>query len=203
MKTKLTQQIFAALCAIAIISSCTIEKRRYTDGYHIEGLGHNKKVQKAEPVVIETPTAMENTATEEKTEAVVENTPIIVQEPLAVLAEQPTSNEAETAKNVATKSIDKKVLRQEIKAARKTARAEEIKVPSQINQGAINSPQNDTDSSDGDAILLIILALFIPPLAVFLFQGSWDGVCWLNLILTLLFFLPGVVHAILVILEVI
>lgn len=51
-----------------------------------------------------------------------------------------------------------------------------------------------------NTLLLVIIALFIPPLAVYLHQGEWNGKCWLNLLLTLLFFLPGFIHALIVIL---
>lgn len=43
-------------------------------------------------------------------------------------------------------------------------------------------------------ILLIILAIFLPPLAVFLMVG-FGAHFWINLILTLLFWLPGTAHA--------
>lgn len=43
-------------------------------------------------------------------------------------------------------------------------------------------------------ILLIILAIFLPPLAAFLMVGFGTHF-WINLILTLLFWLPGTVHA--------
>ena len=43
--------------------------------------------------------------------------------------------------------------------------------------------------------LLIILAVFLPPLAAFLVVGI-DTHFWINLALTLLGWLPGVVHAI-------
>ena len=44
-------------------------------------------------------------------------------------------------------------------------------------------------------IILIILAIFLPPLAVFLMSGLGRDF-WINLILTVLFWVPGVVHAI-------
>lgn len=43
-------------------------------------------------------------------------------------------------------------------------------------------------------LLIIILAVILPPLAVFLKRGIMP-VFWLNLILTLIFFIPGMVHA--------
>lgn len=44
-------------------------------------------------------------------------------------------------------------------------------------------------------VIRILLAFFIPPLAVFLKVGIGLQF-WLNLLLTLLFFIPGVIHAI-------
>jgi uncharacterized membrane protein YqaE (UPF0057 family) len=53
-----------------------------------------------------------------------------------------------------------------------------------------------------DTILYVILALLLPPLAVFLYEGqNWTDRCTLNLILTILCWIPGVVHALLVILD--
>jgi uncharacterized membrane protein YqaE (UPF0057 family) len=50
-------------------------------------------------------------------------------------------------------------------------------------------------------VLLVILAFFLPPLAVYLYEGSWTKRCTTNLILTLLCGLPGLIHALIVILE--
>lgn len=44
-------------------------------------------------------------------------------------------------------------------------------------------------------LLRIIIAIFIPPLAVFLTTGLGKHF-WVNLILTLLGYIPGVVHAV-------
>jgi uncharacterized membrane protein YqaE (UPF0057 family) len=49
-------------------------------------------------------------------------------------------------------------------------------------------------------VLRIILSVLIPPLGVFL-QVGLGGQFWLNVLLTLLGYIPGVVHAIYVILS--
>lgn len=49
-------------------------------------------------------------------------------------------------------------------------------------------------------VLLIILAIIFPPLGVGLKVGI-TGAFWLNVLLTILGFIPGVVHAIYVILS--
>lgn len=48
------------------------------------------------------------------------------------------------------------------------------------------------------SILRIILAILLPPLGVFFTVGI-KGAFWLNILLTLLGFIPGIVHAIWVI----
>ncbi|MCA9304074.1 MAG: YqaE/Pmp3 family membrane protein [Phycisphaerales bacterium] len=49
-------------------------------------------------------------------------------------------------------------------------------------------------------IVLVILAFFLPPLAVGLKVGV-TGQFWINLILSLLFWLPGFIHALVVVLK--
>jgi len=49
-------------------------------------------------------------------------------------------------------------------------------------------------------LLLVIIAILIPPLAVGLKEGI-GGQLILNIILTLLFYLPGLLHALYVILK--
>ncbi len=49
-------------------------------------------------------------------------------------------------------------------------------------------------------LLLVILAIILPPLAVYLHEGVINGKFWLDLVLTLLFFIPGVVYALIVVL---
>ncbi|RYD70574.1 MAG: YqaE/Pmp3 family membrane protein [Sphingobacteriales bacterium] len=46
---------------------------------------------------------------------------------------------------------------------------------------------------------MIILAILLPPLAVYLHQGEINKKFWISLLLTLLFFIPGVIYALLVV----
>jgi uncharacterized membrane protein YqaE (UPF0057 family) len=54
--------------------------------------------------------------------------------------------------------------------------------------------------ADTQKLLLIIIAILLPPLAVGLKAGI-GGAFILNLILTLIFWIPGVLHALYVILS--
>ena len=58
---------------------------------------------------------------------------------------------------------------------------------------------NESGVTVGDPIKLIA-AFFIPPLGVFLEVGL-SGAFWLNVLLTLLFWLPGMIHAFYIILT--
>lgn len=51
-----------------------------------------------------------------------------------------------------------------------------------------------------NTILLVILAILLPPLAVYLHQGEINSKFWISLLVTLLFWLPGVIYALIVIL---
>ena len=61
--------------------------------------------------------------------------------------------------------------------------------------------KNKSKNSNEDKVLLVILCFLLPPLAVYLHEGSWTSRCTINLILTLLCGLPGVIHALIVVLE--
>lgn len=49
-------------------------------------------------------------------------------------------------------------------------------------------------------VFKIIFAILLPPLGVFLEVG-FSGAFWLNILLTLLGFIPGVIHALYIILT--
>jgi uncharacterized membrane protein YqaE (UPF0057 family) len=49
--------------------------------------------------------------------------------------------------------------------------------------------------------LLVVLAILLPPLAVYLHEGVINGKFWIDLILTLLFYLPGMIYALIVVLS--
>ncbi len=51
-----------------------------------------------------------------------------------------------------------------------------------------------------DRTLIIILAILIPPLGVYLHEGEINSKFWISLVLTLLFWLPGAIYSLLVVL---
>lgn len=63
------------------------------------------------------------------------------------------------------------------------------------NESVAASKISKITSTDDDTLLLVILALLLPPLAVYLKYGEAGKPFIVNIILTLLCGLPGVIHA--------
>ena len=51
-----------------------------------------------------------------------------------------------------------------------------------------------------NTLLLVILCILLPPLAVYLHEGVINNKFWIDLLLTLLFWLPGLIYALIVVL---
>lgn len=51
-----------------------------------------------------------------------------------------------------------------------------------------------------DKVLLAILAILLPPLAVYLHEGTTNSTFWISVLLTLLFWIPGVIFALITVL---
>jgi len=54
--------------------------------------------------------------------------------------------------------------------------------------------------SETDTWVLVVLSILLPPLAVYLHQGEINSKFWISILLTLLFWIPGVVYALIVVL---
>lgn len=63
-----------------------------------------------------------------------------------------------------------------------------------------NAAKKAGGDADTNTLLLVILAILLPPLAVYLHQGEINNKFWISLLLTLLFWLPGIIYALVVIL---
>ncbi len=50
-------------------------------------------------------------------------------------------------------------------------------------------------------VLQVIAALLVPPLAVYMKNRKFDGTFWLNIVLTMMFDVPGVLHALYIVLK--
>lgn len=62
------------------------------------------------------------------------------------------------------------------------------------------SARDFRDAGDDDLLLLVIITILIPPLGMFLYEGDITNRFWISLLLTLLFYLPGLIYTLIVIL---
>jgi uncharacterized membrane protein YqaE (UPF0057 family) len=60
--------------------------------------------------------------------------------------------------------------------------------------------ENKADAISTNTALLVIIAILLPPLAVYLHQGEFNGKFWLSVLLWLLFYIPGLIYALILIL---
>ena len=115
----------------------------------------------------------------------------VLAEPAPVAATAPSDETLNAALNE-FKTLSKKQKREKIKEAKSVLK--KYKADKKAGRAA---------DSDTNTILLVILAIFIPPLAVYLHQNEINSKFWISLVLTLLFWVPGVIYSLLVVLDVI
>lgn len=177
--------ILSALALTFVFGSCTMEKRHHRNGYFISWNHQTPKaIEKSTPALVEQAPVTQNVEVEEtKVAATTEVTPNIVDvftpatTIVPVQSVAPATNITEKSENTIAPS--KSVIKQAVRSQR----------------NADNQSAPETDK-----VLLIILCFLLPPLAMYLYEGSWTSRCTVNLILTLLCGLPGVIHALIVIL---
>ena len=106
-------------------------------------------------------------------------------------ATEPKDERIQSAMNE-FKSLSKKEKREKVKEAK-----------SVLNKYKADKKAGRAADSDVNQVLLVILAIFLPPLAVYLHQGEINNKFWISLVLSLLLLLPGIIYSLLVVLDVI
>ena len=87
------------------------------------------------------------------------------------------------------KSLDRKERRTRIKESKKWLK--EYRAEKKAGKS-----KRETDQT-----LLIILCILLPPLAVYLKEDEINSKFWISILLTLLFWLPGIIYALLVVFD--
>ncbi|MDA7803185.1 YqaE/Pmp3 family membrane protein [Crocinitomix sp.] len=200
-----------------VASNRSIQKRKYTKGYFFD---FNKKLREARgtdlvvenipddalPVVDENsdkrPISNETVSIEQEVEKSEIN---YLNTPGQDLSERKTNQTNELAEKD-TKSIDGKVKysSEDGKGEKELTNINEGPIKNSVKQRIVTKKiKQNSGSSEVELILLVILALLLPWLAVGLYTG-WDITYTLiAVLLWLLFWLPGIIFAFLVIFDVI
>lgn len=177
--------LFIVVGAMLLLASCQIERRHHLGGFYVHkngkvnttATGKNEQSVNVvnENVVAVTPVVNETQVTQS-----------VVSVPQVTVAPNGVTNRPV----VATPAIEEK--------------AEAAEVQTSVKATTVFEKAAQREAAKGgnvDPVVLIILAIFLPPLAVYLYEGSWTKRCTVNVILTLLCGLPGMIHALIVVLE--
>ncbi len=182
----------------SVVSNGFLQKRKYNKGFHKTGKNNIKvKGDKNQEVLVLNNAIQNDTkiVNEKETTSKISKNKTVVKETIKeVLAIKESSvKEVSTNKNT-TKEKNKVVEAIENKVEKVTSALK--------NESILNTSSNtSSNTSDDMMILLIILAIIIPFVAVGIYT-DWDVTkTVIALILTLLFFLPGMIYALLTIFD--
>ena len=204
-KAFIMKKNYLLLIAVLVVfaSSCTITKRRYNSGYHIEWKQAAAKVEKNNH---------DNELAEVETKTIEAIAPVQTTEPssTAIITAPANTRVSSSLTETSTTEAPKRVTKKSASRTSNVTTANfETPVASKTSTEAFVPVADHVEAAESkamsqvDMVVLVILALLIPPLAVYLHQGSWNDMCWISLLLTILFWIPGVVFAFLIILDII
>jgi uncharacterized membrane protein YqaE (UPF0057 family) len=182
---------------VILLSSCgnssklAITKRHYRSGYYVN-LGSKKQTTTA-TTSVKTPSikVKEQIApviaarSESYTNA---NIPVAISEKSTIVKEIITPKRVQENSFISASSIP----------LTQKAFTENTRANNDIS-GSPGDGHNDRNSVSVPFVLIVLCAIFIPPLGVGLMYGI-DSYFWIDLILTLLFFFPGMIFALIVVL---
>ncbi len=203
MKTNLLR-ILPILFVAAIFSSCStssdlssnsiVKKRKYTKGYHVDFRQKNEK-KSADVFVAE---IKPNVINDSKPESHHVQSLDMSASTTAKITEADLTARAIPVKTTGT---SKKMDNQDLTNSKTPIAATSMKEAKRDLRNSMRESRKEMKSSSSSAglqdeslILYVILAILIPPLAVGLLYGIGTEF-WISLVLTLLFFVPGVIYA--------
>lgn len=195
---KIKQLSFVVLVTLLTLSACTMQKRVYNRGFHIEWFEskgsdkvaavHAKKAEKKQ-----SQSSAQTIANKTETAANVDNMNIAVNDTKTILnAVEENKSQTVSAPKVFFKST---------KMAQKVLSQKSNTFAKPVMKAAVKQMAKPTKTADAELILLYVLCILIPPLAVGIVT-DWDGgPVILNLLLCLLCWIPGIIHAFIVVSE--
>ena len=201
--------LLAVLVVGFAISSCSIEKRLHQKGFNVEwnkNLGSLKKDKKqkqdfvssevAEEIAVVSPKTIKAPAVNNSNSISVDGVTLNESNETSVLVQENTNNEVNSQKNVTinttkTEKVNKAIRSPKASSSKEVASAKKTMASTKLVKKALKD--------EVPTILLYALCFFIPFLAVGL-ATDWDVTAVvINLLLCFLFWLPGVIHAIIVV----
>jgi uncharacterized membrane protein YqaE (UPF0057 family) len=192
---KLLAPIMLLTVIVSLLSSCSgpsaiaLTKRHYRSGYYVDW-GNKKNIVKNQAI------AKISAKSEPKI------VPLTFTQPekyVALITTVPISAKLKTTeRNKALKQVS-------VLAGKAVTQDLQDQTINTINDRVINSTENTLNHNDQvnanvAFVVIVLCAIFIPPLGVGLMYGI-HGYFWIDLILTLIFFFPGMIFALIVVLT--
>ena len=205
---KLSLLLVVAFMSTLILDSCSVQKRYHRKGFNVNwnhtSIGGKKDKNKVAYDSLE----------EEIAEVIeVKATENVVKNETSAYSNEATSDLASTTDEVsvvtslpAENKLVTKSESEEINVIAPVNNSKEVKVSNKKFKGTIAEMKKKSLQNNGAAtelwvyLLLMFLVPFGTTIAMYLYEGSWTGRVTTNLILTLLCGLPGLIHALVVIL---
>ena len=201
--------LLALLFVGFVISSCSIEKRLHQKGFNVEwnkNLGSLKKDKKqkqdfvsseaGEEIAVVSPKTIKAPSVNNNNSISVDGVTLNESNETSVLVQENTNNEVNSQESEAinrtkTEKVNKAIRSPKASSSKEVASAKKTMASTRLVKKALKD--------EVPTILLYALCFFIPFLAVGL-ATDWDVTAVvINLLLTILFVLPGIIHAIIVV----
>ncbi len=204
--------LFTIALSVFILASCAtssdvvdgglFQKRKYNKGFHI-----NKTSKIASPKTVENEVEMANVIIEDK----VSNENFSNKEITSTVIEKVNKSNVEEVVYVNENNISETNFKNNEVELAESKKVENDNFKTNFNSTSLRKKsflsdrftattfdKNETSQIMADTILLVIIAIFIPFLAVGLYEGITNRF-WISLLLTILLFFPGIIYAILVV----
>lgn len=182
-----------ALVVMILLNACSsvsITQRRYNKGFSVDWVSFSKSKEKETIAVAKQRKSSQVMAKEEST---------VIEELISDKKDNAVALNVEEFKETVNLPYETNQIipfKKQIQQSGQTVTiAENVDVLSSKKVNFKSKKEMIKKVKQEDTLLLVIIALFIPPLAMYLLEGSWTFNCTINLILTLFFFVPGVIHA--------
>lgn len=199
MKIRSLLQLVVVLLAGQFLFSCSSAEYYKFSAEKPEAYN---KIKKAKPLPSEIAPIMAEVET-----AIAEAERSETEPVLEANAAAPTVRKAKTAEVVKTPAVEENITleKREMTVAEAEALAMAKERIANMNRAEKKELKREVreayrQTGGGANIIEIILAIILPPLAVFLHDGIGNSF-WISLILTLLFVLPGIIYALLVVTD--
>lgn len=183
----------ASLLAI----SCTVQKRLHTSGYHVTWKSKYKSTDKIDLTTKEVSNEEKKITSEDV--ALVENAKEIENEPFVII------NSENSNDSFSYTSTSEKKQKSKINNSYKSLNSSEEKNTLSKYMAIKKIAKKATKSSSSDdnilLVLLLVLCFFIPPVAVAIASDFDITKIIISLILTLLFWVPGIIYALYIVLK--